>query len=311
MIKSEQNVCYLCGVNNSKIIASGSDFQYETTQQDFNWNECTQCGHFFIDPLPTRESLDLIYPKSIGNYEQFEKSPGLAFKIKSFLDVFDMSAYISKKQNARFLDVGCASGKLLDQVKNKFPNFTVVHGLEISNVAAEVAKSKGHEVIISTIENTNLENNFYDTIVMQQVIEHVHDPKFVMEKLYNSMREGGTLIIETPCLHTWDHKFFYSGHWEGYHIPRHFNLWLEETMKKELISVGFNNVKVKYKLKPVHWTLSIQNYLRSKNKKNTFWEKRLNMNVMIPIEILLFTIIEIFQKIITKRTSNAQYIVKK
>jgi hypothetical protein len=56
--------------------------------------------------------------------------------------------------------------------------------------------------------------------------------------------------------------------------------------------------------------VSIQNFLK-KNKKFNFMQKRLDLNVKFPIEIIFFTIVEIIQKFITGKTSDVQYISKK
>ena len=88
------------------------------------------------------------------------------------------------------------------------------------------------------------------------------------------------------------------------------------TDKKNIISLvwlknsGFNKIQHNYKLRPIHWTLSIQNHLRYKNKFKWF-QKRLDMNVRFPLEIIFFTVIEIIQKILTKKTSDVQYIAEK
>ena len=212
--------------------------------------------------------MSIIYPVNLGNYAKFDASPGLAFRFKSVLDAKSIKKFTTTKEGARVLDVGCAASRLLNVFSSKFHNYTKLHGIEISEQAAEAAKKKGYKVSIATIEEAELQDNYYDTIILQQVIEHVHDPMRVLAKLFKKLRGGGRLIMETPALHNWDHKLFKQGTWEGYHLPRHFNLWLESGMEDDLKKVGFDSVIINYKLKPVHWTLSVQNILRMTKKLN-------------------------------------------
>jgi len=107
-------------------------------------------------------------------------------------------------------------------------------------VAAKGLLERGRTVSVVTdaIETLDLPADYYDLIVMQQVIEHVHNPPAVIAKLRSSLRSGGRLVMETPHLWSWDHLLFRSRYWEGYHIPRHFNLWTVDGMRKSGLLPG-------------------------------------------------------------------------
>lgn len=132
---------------------------------------------------------------------------------------------------------------LLDVAKRHCPNIQVLEGLETSEAAAVGARRKGYKVHIATIETADLPQEYYDLIIMQQVIEHVHNPRAVLAKLHSALRKGGRLVMETPHLNSWDHALFRRGYWEGYHIPRHFNLWTVEGMRTMVEQAGFNHFR--------------------------------------------------------------------
>src|SRR4051812_3648049 len=112
----------------------------------------------------------MIYPDTLKNYEEFDRSPGLAFRVKNWLDGRRLRALTRDVQpGGRLLDVGCAAGALLDVVKSHCPEIEVLHGLEISEAAAAGARRKGYEVQIATIEQADLRGNYYDLIILQQV----------------------------------------------------------------------------------------------------------------------------------------------
>ena len=307
---TQKNICMFCNKDHSTIIASGTDFQYNNTNEIFYWKRCNKCNHHFIDPKPSKEYLVKLY-SGIGNYGEFDEKPGLAFKIKRLLDRINLKKIVRKDiKNLRFLDVGCSPGAQMDIVSKYFPEFETIEGIEMSEEAAQTPKSKGFNVYTGFIEDIDLKDNFYDLIYMQQVIEHLVDPKLALDKLYNSLRSGGSIVFETPGLFTWDYKIFIDGYWEGFHIPRHLNLWTTDGFYKMLKDSKFKNISHKYKIRPIHWTVSIQNYLIKKNKLK-FLQNRMNMNVNLPFEIILFSFIELFQKFMTGKTSDVQYIAKK
>lgn len=48
--------------------------------------------------------------------------------------------------------------------------------------------------------NLNIYNNIYDTIIMEEVIEHLKDPILELEKLNQILIEGGKIIVRTQLL---------------------------------------------------------------------------------------------------------------
>jgi SAM-dependent methyltransferase len=197
---------------------------------------------------------------------------------------------------------------LLDVVKATCPNLSVLHGLEISEAAAIGAKRKGYEVKISTIESATLPSDYYDLVTMQQVIEHVHDPRAVLNKLRSTLRKGGRLVMDTPNLGSFDQIVFSNGYWEGYHIPRHFNLWTVDGMRRMLSEVGFSSVAIRKRIKPVHWTLSLQNWAIGTKKPRVlvnFFDLR------NPLLLVTFGVMDVAQWALFGKASDIQYIATK
>ena len=309
IVTTRAHICVVCGSRESDLVATGTDYQYKTTAQLFKWYCCKGCKHFFINPIPDENSLNIIYPSTLKNYEDFDIHPSIAFKVKSWLDGIQLRRLALRAgEDGRLLDVGCAAGMLLDIARLHCPNLKTLHGLEISEEASISAVRKGYFVYHSTIENTNLPANFYDIIFMQQVIEHVHNPRAVLEKLRQSLRHGGCLVIETPNLGSWDQSFFNSGYWEGYHIPRHFNLWTIEGMKKMINEAGFSDFSYRKRIKPVHWTLSLQNW--AINTKKPSWVVKF-FDLRNLFLLIVFGLVDFFQLILFDKASDIQYLATK
>jgi SAM-dependent methyltransferase len=306
LLPTRPHSCVVCGSREHSVIATGTDYQSRTVQQSFDWCRCTLCGHFYISPLPSEAALSIIYPDTLKNYEEFDARRGLAFRVKGLLDgrrLRQLAAEIPA--GGRVLDVGCAAGMFLDLVKRHVPAIHEMEGLDISEAAAAGATRKGYKVYVATIEKADLPEDYYDLIYMQQVIEHVHDPRAVLAKLKRCLKVGGRLVMETPHLYSWDHSLFRRGYWEGYHIPRHFNLWTTDGMTRMVKESGFASVEHRTRIKPVHWTISLQNWAIGTGKPkaivNFFQLKN-------PLLLVVFGVIDVLQLKLFGKASDVQYV---
>ena len=54
--------------------------------------------------------------------------------------------------------------------------------------------------IIGNVEELNLEqyNNYFDVIILADVLEHLINPKEVLEKVANYLNKGGEILISIP-----------------------------------------------------------------------------------------------------------------
>ena len=97
----------------------------------------------------------------------------------------------------KILDVGCATGYLGAELK-KLGN--IVYGIEISKEAAKIAKNFLDYVICDNIETMQLPWNdeFFDIIIMSDVIEHLFNPRDVLIKLRRILKKDGIFLITFP-----------------------------------------------------------------------------------------------------------------
>jgi len=97
----------------------------------------------------------------------------------------------------RVLDIGCGEGSFLMQVREKFEE---VYGIDISDIATELCLKNN---IIAKKANLNNEplpfpDEYFDTVVTLDVIEHVFDPVLFINEIKRVLMHGGYTIISTP-----------------------------------------------------------------------------------------------------------------
>ena len=106
------------------------------------------------------------------------------------------------KAGDKVLDLGCGSGESGSTVKNKFN--AKVYGIDINKQAVNKAKEKGLIAQISDVEQRwPFQNNFFDSIICTQMIEHLINPDFFLTESKRVLKKKGLLIITTPNLAAW------------------------------------------------------------------------------------------------------------
>lgn len=104
----------------------------------------------------------------------------------------------------RILDLGCGTGELINQLAGKYEE---VYGVDSSESGLNEAVRKGYRIAKIDFDNEILPfaDNWFDTVVSLDVIEHVYDPLSLIRELTRVLRPDGELIISTPNIRFWKH----------------------------------------------------------------------------------------------------------
>lgn len=105
---------------------------------------------------------------------------------------------VAAEQKIRVLEVGCACGATLLKIKQIFPN-AELYGLEINKESVKIANKIGcvQSINIET-EELPFEKEFFDIIILPDVLEHLVDPWEAMKKLKEHLKMGGQVIASIP-----------------------------------------------------------------------------------------------------------------
>jgi len=94
------------------------------------------------------------------------------------------------------LDIGCGEGilaKILEEKGNS------VIGIDVSELAIDLARRNGVEAVLCDIENDSLPfADKFDVIILSEVLEHLIFPDKVLLRLQNYLKEEGYLILTFP-----------------------------------------------------------------------------------------------------------------
>ena len=143
---------------------------------------------------------------------------------------------------------------------------------------------------------------------MHQLVEHVRDPRELLNKVKSILKPGGILSVETPDIEAWDFRLLSKRYWAGYHIPRHFYIFDKKNFSELAQELGFEVVSTRSLVNPVFWIHSIQSYFADNKFLARFAKFFHHQNVLM---LALFTPLEILQTRLSGTSSNMQINLRK
>lgn len=102
---------------------------------------------------------------------------------------------LNLKPSATILDVGCGTGQILIALKN----YTNIYGIDYQKKAVAICRSKGlKNVSVGNAQKTKYPSNFFDCLIVLDVLEHVNEEQALSE-FYRILKPKGFLIITVPA----------------------------------------------------------------------------------------------------------------
>lgn len=172
--------CNLCG-----------SAMLDVLDADCNIAQCRSCGFVFDNPRPTLRALIDFYSKP-GKYDSWlvELEP------RERLWRRRLRKIRSTKKPGTLLDVGTGIGQFLSLARN---DYSEVYGTEVSSTAVEIAREKyGLNLFHGTIEDLASQGRTFDNVTLFHVLEHVPDPRAMLQTCNSLLVPGGCLVIAVP-----------------------------------------------------------------------------------------------------------------
>jgi len=254
----ETVTCDLCGSAAREPVLHLRDLLAHTTDLSLPLMRCRDCGLLYLSPRPTAETLGAYYP---SDYAPFERR-GLAGWAKARLTRREVTAlWPLLAPPARVLDLGCATGDLLQAIREHGNDHLI--GIEPSERAAAIARSRGLDVRTDDLRGTALPAASLDIALVSHVIEHLPSPSDALAELRRVVRPGGHLVIWLPNGDSLAARVWRDA-WIGYDAPRHLYTFTPRTLRALLDRHGFAVERVRHEWVGLEWSWGLRLRVRQR-----------------------------------------------
>lgn len=201
------------------------------------------CGHVFVDPIPSFEELDVYYAKNTSGLENsdswtmaedYASNPQLVhdFYSKNRIGFLRNRGYLSERTSV--LDVGCSTGMFLRVLKDQGINDVCGVDVSIEQVThcQEVNQIRAFREL-----NQIPAGEQFDLVCLYAVLEHVPNPREVMADSVERLSVGGRLIVDVPNYRSL-YRVLTGKKWLWLIPPVHLGYFCPKSMRKLAATAG-------------------------------------------------------------------------
>ena len=208
----------------------------------FSFASCRGCGLVQQDPQPDPAAVASRYD---GEYLAYEEANQLAYRDLELLALADLglpepgSPLFAERRPAgsrpRALDVGCATGALLDALRDRGWDAA---GVELCAPAAAYGRARfGLSIHAGDLASARFPDASFDLVHASHLIEHLSDPASFLDEVGRVMAPGAILVLATPNADGFQARLLGS-RWRSA-IYDHLYLFSLRTLRAMLESRGF------------------------------------------------------------------------
>jgi SAM-dependent methyltransferase len=196
---------------------------------------CCSCSHIWLGNRPTPQEMDHYYT------DQYHRNVGHAGETSPKRWRRHLKVISKYKIGGSVLDIGCSSGGFLGYLK---AGPWKLHGIEASVPTAERARTRtGAEVFAGDVLNANFASGSFDVITCTDVLEHLYEPREVLQNVSKWLKPGGIFYVFVPNIMSLESRIFRS-YWYGLDLPRHLHHYTSKSLSSLATSVGLRRVRM-------------------------------------------------------------------
>lgn len=202
-------------------------FSKEMHKDHFTLVRCNNCDLVYTNPIFDDEHYKETYRSE--DYQQIVKDLGEAsheYRLKRFGNerIKIMKEFLPSKDSIKYLDVGCSTGFVVEAAKNI--GWEAI-GIDLNPSAVSFGKSRGLDLRNSSLDEISFPENYFDAITLFDVLEHLSNPKDILEQSLKYLKKGGIIFIYVPnfdsasrVLLDLDAHFIWPTHHLNYYTPK-------------------------------------------------------------------------------------------
>ena len=271
--------CVVCGGSEISPLFRSVDFQYKVSGT-FTVTRCRTCGLDAIDPIPDAQSFYFdqdLYPYALASLSwrtrlktrvksalltcrRYANLPGFYGRMFQCL-VWPFRARLLPvdPHGKTVFEVGAGNGRHLLELRALGWK---VAGCELSESGVSAARAMGLAVDRGSLETGGYPSASFDVLYLDQVFEHVSDPRGFLKEAGRVLKPDGLLVIGVPNAEALSYHLF--GKWWGLlALPFHLFQYSRHTLRLLLETSGFDVVRFRYVPLSMCWVWSVNNWVNA------------------------------------------------
>jgi len=133
-------------------------------------------------------------------------------------------------------DIGAGFGLFLEELRTFWPRASMV-AIEPSPQMAAICQSKGFEVVQTAIEELAGQEGRFGLVSAFELLEHLHEPRLLMEKVYRLLRPGGYFLATTLNGEGFDIQVLWENS-KSVYPPHHLNFFNPRSLTRLCTEAG-------------------------------------------------------------------------
>jgi hypothetical protein len=268
MIKKKKKhiVCPICNSNKNNIVALLDEIKFKRLI-DFSTRKyngylqelvedilpvvrfCLDCGHYWYQNLPNMQQLNHLYQVSQPLSRSFPDRKPTNYMIREMKKLLDMVKSKGQKKEVTLLDFGSGFGR--------WSRAAADVGFVVTSFEPSKNRSLQKDLPYRLVANyRQFQSQKFDSILLEQVLEHVPDPLKILGQLKNNCHKDTLIKIAVPNIYrnkdgkdvwkTWP----YNG--EAPHILapyEHLQGFCPKSMDMMIQKAGFKNLSLYQELR--------------------------------------------------------------
>jgi 2-polyprenyl-3-methyl-5-hydroxy-6-metoxy-1,4-benzoquinol methylase len=201
----------------------------------FAFVRCTDCRLVYQNPRPVFDDLRRRYGDQYFSYELSNEGAFFGLMKLGLRDIAFAERTASLPAPRRFLDIGCATGMLIESMKAAGWEAS---GVDLCRESAEYGMAhRGISIFIGTLEEAKCAAESFSVVHFSPLNEHVPDPRGFLKEVHRILRPGGFAVITTPNVDGFQARLF-GKQWRSA-IADHLTLFSKKTLARMVRETGF------------------------------------------------------------------------
>ncbi len=317
--------CPLCGGSKWLQHRQLTDLLYKRPGQ-FRVVRCCTCGHLFVNPRPTPQTILDFYPPDYSPHQAEATPPGslTAAKAEQTSSPPQASAHMKSSSPPSLLTrllkavpgakqlfywlLKNSDGVIIPPVST---NHAVPQALELGcgagafsaklmelgwqvyavepvAQAAAKARAKGIHVFESELQEGLFSPKTFDAVFAWMVVEHLPDPVRVLKIVRGLLKTDGWLLFSVPNVACWE-PYVFGRYWYSWQVPTHLHHFTPQTVRFLLKQSGFTCERIVFHANVLNWTGSLGLWLREKLPRSSLGPAFLAYNAHPRLSVQLAT----------------------